>query len=184
LQIVRPRRASTVGARPLNASVRCPLRTGRNNGRTAHADWTDTFALHERERVRCGASLHCRSSSSTDVPVPYAGACSILCRGHNNVWVRLVCGPHYRLPGLWSPLARTRARLEAYGKLGSLAYYLRGMPTMRRDRRGPRSRAGRASNNAFERSVMPRRVRAASARVYCAPAARSHAHRAAAQRER
>ena len=40
------------------------------------------------------------------------------------------------------------------------------------------------SNNAFERSVMRQRVRAAGARVYCAPAARSRPHRAAAQRER
>ena len=40
------------------------------------------------------------------------------------------------------------------------------------------------ANNAFERSVGRRRVRAASARVYCAPAARSSRHCAAAQRER
>ncbi len=39
-------------------------------------------------------------------------------------------------------------------------------------------------NNAFERSVKRRRVRAASALVHCAPAARSRAYRAAAQRER
>jgi hypothetical protein len=41
-----------------------------------------------------------------------------------------------------------------------------------------------ASNNAFERSVMLGRMRAASALVYCAPAARVMRHRAAAQRER
>jgi len=40
------------------------------------------------------------------------------------------------------------------------------------------------SNNAFERSVTRHHVRAASALVYCAPASRSRAHRAAAQRER
>jgi len=39
---------------------------------------------------------------------------------------------------------------------------------------------GAPPNNAFERSVMPHRVRAASALGYCAPAARSRAHRAAA----
>jgi hypothetical protein len=38
--------------------------------------------------------------------------------------------------------------------------------------------------NAFERSVMRDRVRAASALGYFAPAARSRASRAAAQRER
>jgi len=41
-----------------------------------------------------------------------------------------------------------------------------------------------SSNYAFERSVMRLRVRAASARVYCAPAARVMRQRAAAQRER
>ena len=39
-------------------------------------------------------------------------------------------------------------------------------------------------NNAFERTVTRGQVRAASALVYCTPAARSRAHRAAAQRER
>jgi hypothetical protein len=39
-------------------------------------------------------------------------------------------------------------------------------------------------NYAFERAVMPRRRRAASALVYCAPAARVIRLRAAAQRER
>jgi len=39
-------------------------------------------------------------------------------------------------------------------------------------------------NNAFERSVMRQRRRAASAQEYCAPAARANRHRAAAQRER
>jgi hypothetical protein len=41
-----------------------------------------------------------------------------------------------------------------------------------------------APNNAFERSVMRRRGRAASALVHCAPAARVMRQRAAAQRER
>ena len=40
------------------------------------------------------------------------------------------------------------------------------------------------SNNAFERSVMPGRGRAASALGYCALAARIMRRRAAAQRER
>ena len=39
-------------------------------------------------------------------------------------------------------------------------------------------------NYAFERAVMRHRVRAASALGYCAPAARSRARRAAAQRDR
>lgn len=39
-------------------------------------------------------------------------------------------------------------------------------------------------NNAFERSVMRWRNRAANALAYCAPAARTMRHRAAAQRER
>jgi len=39
-------------------------------------------------------------------------------------------------------------------------------------------------NNVFERSVVRGHVRAASALVHCAPAARSRAHRAAAQCER
>ena len=39
-------------------------------------------------------------------------------------------------------------------------------------------------NYAFERSVMPRRLRAASAAGYCAPAARVMRRRAAAQRGR
>ena len=43
---------------------------------------------------------------------------------------------------------------------------------------------GVRSNNAFERAVLASARRAASALGYCAPAARSHAHRAAAQRER
>ena len=47
-----------------------------------------------------------------------------------------------------------------------------------------REELGVPANNAFERSVMPRRVRAASAMGNCAPAARCQAHRAAAQRER
>jgi len=41
-----------------------------------------------------------------------------------------------------------------------------------------------APNNAFERSVKRHRVRAASAARHHAPAARSRAQRAAAQRER
>ena len=41
-----------------------------------------------------------------------------------------------------------------------------------------------APNNAFERSVMRYRRRAASALGYCAPAARCRRRRAAAQRER
>jgi hypothetical protein len=40
------------------------------------------------------------------------------------------------------------------------------------------------SNNAFERTVMRQRVRAARALAYCAPVARGKRHRAAAQRER
>jgi hypothetical protein len=43
---------------------------------------------------------------------------------------------------------------------------------------------GSTSNYAFERPDMRQRVRATSALGYCAPAARSRAHRAAAQRER
>ena len=39
-------------------------------------------------------------------------------------------------------------------------------------------------NNAFERAVKRGHVRAASALVHCAPAARNRAHRAAAQRGR
>jgi len=45
-------------------------------------------------------------------------------------------------------------------------------------------RGSLSPNNAFERSAEHHRVRAASALGYCAPAARSRAHRAAAQRER
>ena len=41
-----------------------------------------------------------------------------------------------------------------------------------------------APNNAFERAVRRGRGRAASAVVHYAPASRSRAHRAAAQRER
>jgi hypothetical protein len=39
-------------------------------------------------------------------------------------------------------------------------------------------------NNAFERADLASARRAASALVHCAPAVRSRAHRAAAQRER
>jgi hypothetical protein len=44
--------------------------------------------------------------------------------------------------------------------------------------------ASMLSNHAFERFVMRFRVRAASALVHCAPAARISRRRAAAQRER